>query len=253
MRAHLLLLFLVVVSALAVPPRASGLDPVAIVIEGPTAIGVSSTHAYTVTVTGGPGAEGGQFEIRAVLQGTNLAGADPVVDRIFSNERGVFTVNVTAPQEEASIQLYVRARSFNATTNATKETRLQIEVARPLELRATIRNTGPTAALNVTVYFYVDGRLVGNTTLARIDAGGQTDANVTYIPAGLAPGRHVVKIWADLDGDGSEDPGELVDQDFFYRSTASNVPAILGTITVFLIVILVFVLLAIRRQRRQGG
>jgi len=251
MKGRALLLLAILVAL--VPAPAAAQEPVAIVIDGPTAIAPSSIHAYAVTVTGGPGAENGTFEIHAILQGANVAGADPVVDRIFSNREGKFTVNVTAPEAEGTIQLYVRARSFEGGRNETTERRLQIEVARPVELRATIRNTAPTAALNVTVYFYVDNALVGNATVARIDAGAQTDVNITYIPVGLAAGRHTVRIWADLDRDGQADPGELVDQDFFYMNAPSNVPAILGTITVFLVAVLVFVLLAIRRQRRQGG
>ena len=252
MKARILLL-LVLLALLAGPTAPSRAEPVAIVIEGPTAVAPSSIHEYSITVTGGPAAVNGTFEIRAILQGANLAGADPVVDRILSNREGKFRLNVTAPDAEGPIQLYVRARSSGEGTNETSETRLQIEVARPVELRATIRNTGPTAALNVTVYFYVDGLRVGNASIARIDAGGQADVNVTYIPVNLAPGRHVVRIEADLDGDGRIEPGELVEQDFFYKSEPTNIPAILGTITVVMIVVLVFVLLAIRRQRRQGA
>ena len=127
-------------------------------------------------------------------------------------------------------------------------------MARPVDLRATIRNNGAATALNVTVLFYVDDRTVGNMTIARIDAGGSAEANVTFIPVGLAVGRHVVKVTADLDGDGrvEQDAGELLVSEFFYKSERSNTPAILGTITVFILAVFVLVLLAIRRQRRLG-
>ncbi len=247
---------LLVLAFLAIPhPTAASHEAVSATISGPTAIAPSSTHAYQVTVTGGPAAHEGTFEISYVLQGDNLRGADPQVARTLANREGAFTVNVTAPEVEGPVQLFVRAKSTDeAGVNRTTETRLSIEVFRPIDLRATIRNHGAAAALNVTVFFYVDDRLVGNTTIARIDAGGQVEVNISYIPVDLAVGRHTAKITADVDRDGVIEPsaGELQEVDFFYKTERSNVPAFLGTITVVLIGILVLVLLAIRRQRREG-
>lgn len=252
-RALALLLVALAVLVLPAPP-VDAQDQVTAVIEGPTAIAPSSTHAYTVTVSGGPAEHDGTFDISYVLQGDNLLGGDPQVARTLANEQGVFTVNVTAPEVEGTVLLFVRAKSGNATGNASTETRLSIDVFRPVDLRATIRNHGAAAALNVTVFFYVDDRLVGNTTVARIEAGGQVEASVSYIPVDLSVGRHTVKVTADLDGDGVIEAadGELLESDFFYKTERSSVPAILGTITVLILVVLVFVLLAIRRQRRQG-
>ncbi len=245
----------VLASALSVPTARA--QPVAAVISGPTAVAPSSVHEYTVTVSGGPAVHapnGGTFSIEYVVQGDNTVGADPVVPRPLANAQGKFFLNITAPSAEGVVQLYVKAKSSNITANETTETRLSIYVALPVELRATLRNLGAATATNVTVLFYVDDKLVGNTTVARIEAGASLDVNVTYIPVGLADGQHTVKVTADLDHDGKIEPerGELLQSDFFYKSEHSIVPAILGSITVFILVILVFVLLAIRRQRRQG-
>ena len=250
-----LVLALLLLAAIAPAwPHAQAQGPVTAVIRGPTAIAPSSTHPYTVTVQGGPGADGGTFEISYALQGSNLQGGDPQIARTLSNAQGTFQVNVTAPEAEGTVQLYVKATSKNETLNATKETRLSIEVFRPVDLRAFLRNQGGAAALNVTVFFYVDGALVGNMTIARIDAGAQAEVNISYIPVGLTVGRHTVRIQADLDHDGviSPERGELITQQFFYKTERSNTPAILGTITVLILILLAVVLLAIRRQRRQG-
>ena len=253
MRAAWLILIAFAVAAFALPDRAGAQDPVAATITGPTAVAPSSTHPYEITVTGGPAADGGTFEINYALQGDNIRGGDPQIPRTLANREGRFTVNVTLPEVEGTVQLFVRAKSSNETANTTTETRLSIDVFRPIELRAFIRNHGAAAALNVTVFFYVDGRGVGNMTIGRIEAGGQAEANVTYIPVDLTPGRHALKVTADLDGDGTIEPaaGELLQSDFFYKTERSSVPAVLGTITVFILVVLVFVLLAIRRQRRE--
>lgn len=232
-------------------------EPVTVVVQGPTAVAPGSTHLYTVLVAGGPAAvEGGTFEISYVVEGDNTVGADPQIPRILANTEGRFEFNVTAPEAEGTVQLFVRATSTGETTrlNETAQTRYLVNVFRPIELRATIRNNGGAAALNVDVRFYVDGAFVGNTTLARIGAGEQTEALVSFIPVNVGIGRHTVRVEADLDGDGTISPerGELIVTEFFYKSEDTNMPAILGTVTVFVLAFLVLILLAIRRQRRQG-
>ena len=250
-------LLVVLLAACAAPLLAAdsqAQDPVTAVIQGPTAIAPTSIHLYEVTVTGGPAEVNGTFEIQYVLEGANLQGGDPQIARTLANREGQFSFNITAPEAEGTVQLFVRATSSGEAGNETAEARLWVDVARPVDLRATIRNNGAATALNVTVLFYVDDRTVGNMTIARIDAGGSAEANVTFIPVGLAVGRHVVKVTADLDGDGRVEPdaGELLVSEFFYKSERSNTPAILGTITVFILAVFVLVLLAIRRQRRLG-
>jgi hypothetical protein len=255
MRRFALVLALALLAALALPLAATAQQPVSIVIKGPTALAPATTRAYAVTVTGGPAAEdGGEYVIEYSLQGDNLAGADPPIPATRSNPEGTFAINITTPEAEGTIVLFVKATS-RGDVNESAEARYPIDVFRPIDLRITLRNNGAAAALNVTVYFYVDDRLVGNTTVARIDAGGEATANVSYIPVGLAVGRHTLRVQADLDGDGRYlvDRGELYATDFFYKAEHTTWPAIFGTVSVLLLVVLGFMLLAIRRQRRMGG
>src|SRR2546426_5316151 len=230
-----LLLFVLTIPLMAAHAAAQD-EPVTALIEGDTAVAPTSLHPYKVTVHGGP-AQGhnGTFQIEYVLQGDNVVGGDPVLPRTLANKLGVFHFNVTMPQAEGTIQLFVKVKSGGESANATADALLSIDVAIPIELRATIRNNGAAAALNVTVLFYVDGKLVGNTTVARIDAGGQVTVNVSYIPVGLALGRHQVKVTADLDKDGLIGPGELFATDFFYKTEHSVWPTILWTLTVFIL------------------
>ncbi|TLZ52048.1 MAG: hypothetical protein E6K18_03610 [Methanobacteriota archaeon] len=256
MKRALLVFILFALVALVVPPPRADAQGVTAVISGPTAVAPSSIHKYVIHVSGGPASHrgGGTYQIDYVVQGDSVTGADPILPRTLANTQGNFTVNVTAPQNEGIVQLYVKAKSSNATANDTADTRLTVYVSKPIDLRATLRNLGAATATNVTVLFYVDDKLVGNSTVGRIAAGAQVDVNITYIPVELAVGQHTVKVTADLDRDGIIEPerGELVQSDFFYKTEHSTLPAILATVTVFILVILVFVLLAIRRQRRQG-
>jgi len=248
-------LVLLLFPLLAIMPSSDAQEPVTITIRGPDAVAPASTHPFAITVTGGPAAEdNGTFHIEYTLLGENLFGADPQLPRTQANGEGVFDVNVTAPEAEGTVLLYVKATS-QGDVNETAEARYAIGVFRPLDLRATIKNNGAAAALNVTVFFYVDDRLVGNSSIVRVDAGGEATVNITYIPVDLLPGRHTVRIQADLDGDGRFLPerGELLAYDFFYKSERTSTPAILGTLTVIILIVLLFIVLAIRRQRRLGG
>jgi len=254
-RAIILVLVLLLFSLLAVLPSADAQDPVAITIRGPNAVAPASTHPFVITVTGGPAAEhNGTFHIEYTLLGDNLFGADPQLPRTLANREGVFDINVTAPEAEGTVLLYVKAIS-QGDVNETAETRYAIDVFLPLDLRATIKNNGAATALNVTVFFFVDDRPVGNSSVVRIEAGGEATVNITYIPVGLLPGRHSVRIQADLDGDGKflAERGELLAYDFFYKTERTSTPAILGTLTVLILIVLLFVLLAIRRHRRLGS
>lgn len=250
-RSALLVFALLAAWTLAFVPAAAQ-EPVVVVIQGPSAVAPGSTSTYAITVTGGPAATNGTYEISYVVQGDNTVGADPTTPRLLSTSDGRFSVNITAPEVEGLVELYVRASSIGELGNESGETRFAIEVLTPIELRATLRNNGAAAAVDVEVRFYVDGKFVGNTSVLRLGPGEQTEVAVTFIPVGVGIGRHTVTVEADLDGDGVVSPerGELIASEFFYRSEDTNLPAILGTLTVFLVAILVLVLLAIRRQRR---
>ena len=238
---------------LAAWPLTVAQGSVSAVVQGPSAVAPGTIHLYKITVTGGPAESGGTFQIEYTLQGEKLVGGDPQIPRTLANAEGRFAVNITAPEVEGSVVLHVKATS-RGETNETTEVRFGIDVFRPVEIRATLRNRGAAAAVNVKVFFYVDGQLVGNQTVSRIEAGGQVEVNVSYIPVDLQIGRHTIRIEADLDGDGKISPnsGELLVHDLFYKTERTSTPAILGTITVVILVLLGFILLAIRRQRRLG-
>jgi hypothetical protein len=98
----------------------------------------------------------------------------------------------------------------------------------------------------------VDDVLAGTRSLARINASAQETASLSYLPVGLAPGTHRVRIEADVDGDGRIDParGELVVSDLFIRETEALSVGwnLLIGIAVFFVV---FILVAGLRRRNR--
>ncbi|MGQ0797222.1 MAG: CARDB domain-containing protein [Methanobacteriota archaeon] len=194
-------------------------------ITGPTALAPRQASTYNVTVGGGPEAGIVTYSLEFFLTGSDLAGGTPRSDSpgSTSGNQTSFRIDITAPEKDQVVTLVVRisASGGGAVVNGTAETSIQIIT--PIVLRATFRNVGPTSALNVSVRFYVDGTLVGTRSLARINASAQETASLSYLPVGLAPGPHTVRVEADIDGDGRIDParGELVLSDLFIRETGS--------------------------------
>jgi hypothetical protein len=212
--------FLVLLAGWAAVPAAG--QAVFASVTGPAAVGPGRAAEFNVTISGGPSGAV-NYTVEFFLRADDLTGGSPTESapgRSTGSDPTV-SIDVTAPSKEQVVTLVVRisARSATVVENTTAE-RVFVVIA-PIVLRATFRNGSPTAALNVSVRFYVDDALVGTQTIARIDPTGQATATYDYVPLGLAPGAHRVRIEADVDRDGRIDParGEVVVSDLFYRET----------------------------------
>ena len=222
-------------------------------ITGPSALAPSQVSAYNLTINGGPtGAV--TYTVRWYLTGPSVAGGLPnaATPMTTSGNRTTFTLNVTAPTAEQTITLVVQISSAVGSTYENTTAEKSIAVITPIVLSATFRNDGITAAVNVTVRFYVDGAFAGTEKVARLNPGAQVIETFNYLPAGLQPGTHQVRVEADLDGNGVIDPakGEAVVSSLFYRGMAplSTAWTVLIGVAVFLPVFLVTV--ALRRRQR---
>src|SRR6266581_2428095 len=169
-----------------------------------------------------------------------------------TGNRTTFTLNVTAPPTEGTVTLVVQVASLAGSTYENTTAEKAISIITPIVLSATFRNDGTTAAVNVTVRFYVDGALAGTRKIARLNPGAQVTETFNYLPSGLQPGTHQVRVEADLDGNGIIDPakGEAVATSLFYRGTAplSTAWTVLIGIGVFVPVMLLTI--ALRRRKR---
>jgi len=192
-------------------------------LSGPTAIAPSGTAKFYLNVSGGPASEAkGNVTIRVYITGPDLTGGlpqKPSPHTATSNGTGTFNFNVTAPQKEQVITLVVEINSTaGIRTEKTTLTRA-ITIVTPIILTATFRNDGGSAALNVPVKFYIDGKLAGSTNISRIDPATSATAKLTYLPVGLTPGAHTVRVEADLNKNGVIEPdrGEVAIVDVFYK------------------------------------
>jgi|SRR3990170_3310157 len=223
-------------------------------ITGPPAIAPGRVATYNVSISGGPSGSV-DYSLEYYLTGSDLTGGSPTQSAPgkTSGNRTFFTVNVTAPQRDQTVTLVVKvaARAGGRTENGSAE--LPIAVVTPVVLSAVLRNASPTAAVNVTVRFYVDGVLVGTTVVPRIAGNGQATASFSWLPTDLAPGNHLVRVEADIDRNGIVDParGEVVTSDFFVREGASLSPG--WTIAIAVGVFIPAFLIAVALRRRRGA
>jgi hypothetical protein len=248
-----LILGLLVAALLVSLSPASAQGPINAALTGPAAAGVGHTASYDLTITGGP-AGSVNYTVQYYITGSDTAGGLPLSTSpaTTSGARPAFKVNITAPTKEGTITLVVKvsAHAGGTVENATAEK--AIVVITPIVLSATFRNTGPTAALNVTVRFYVDDAVVGTTTIARIDANKEASAMFNYLPLGLQPGTHRVRIEADLDRNGVIDParGEAFTSQLFYKGTPGLSTAWTVLIGIAVFVPVMIVTMAVRRRGR---
>ncbi len=233
------------------PAAAQG--PIYGTITGPNALAPGQVSAYNLTINGGPtGAV--TYTVRWYVTGPNVAGGLPNAASPTSTtgNRTTFRLNLTAPPAEQTMTLVVQISSAVGSTYENTTAEKSIVVITPIVLSATFRNDGTTAAVNVTVRFYVDGALAGTEKIARLNPGAQVTETFNYLPTGLQPGTHQVRVEADLDGNGVIDPakGETVVSSLFYRGTAplSTAWTVLIGIAVFFPVLLVTA--ALRRRQR---
>src|SRR3989441_2100448 len=198
------LAILVAVFALVLAPS-SAQGPIFGTITGPNALAPSQVSAYNLTINGGPtGAV--TYTGRWHLAGGGLpSAASPTTT---TGNRTTFTLNVTAPPTEGAVTLVVQIASLTGSTYENTTAEKAISIITPIVLSATFRNDGTTAAVNVTVRFYVDGALAGTRKIARLNPGAQVTETFNYLPSGLQPGTHQIRVEADLDGNGLIDPAK---------------------------------------------
>jgi len=239
---------LAAVFALVLAPAAAQ-GPIFGTITGPNALAPSQVSAYNLTINGGPSGAV-TYTVRWHLNGGGLP--SPASPTTTTGNRTTFTLNITAPPAEGTVTLVVQIASLVGSTYENTTTEKAINIITPIVLSATFRNDGTTAAVNVTVRFYVDGALAGTRKIARLNPGAQVTETFNYLPSGLQPGTHQIRVEADLDGNGIIDPakGETVVSNLFYRGTAPLSTAWTVLIGIGVFVPVMFLTIALRRRKR---
>ncbi len=230
--------------------------PLVATVTGPNALTPAQAAYYNVTITGGPGS-GVNYTVSYYVTGTNTTGASPLISSPgkAQGNRTRYQLNLTSPSTEQTVTLVVTVEAFSSKAGIVENTTTSfaITITQPIVLTATFHNGGTTAAVNVTVRWYVDSVLVGTSEIKQIAANGDATTTFNYLPTGLSAGEHTVTAMADLDHNGVIDParGEVATSSLFYNQAQPPAVgwAILLGIGIFLPVFIGVVALRRRGQR----
>ncbi|MDX1534492.1 MAG: CARDB domain-containing protein, partial [Thermoplasmata archaeon] len=205
-RGFLPVLALLLLVLPAMPGQAQ--DAVAVFITGPDNLGTGETAEMTATIAGGPGENDGTWSINAWLEGPDLTGAAPLEDNPLFESSGnsTFTFNVTMPQTDQFVTLVVEGNSTKAGDFALGTSRKQIRVLVPLDVTATVRNTGAIEVRNVPAFLFINEQQVQETEIDAILPGESKVVRFSYLPVDLGVGTHTLEVRVDLDRNGIIDP-----------------------------------------------
>ncbi len=174
-------------------------SPITISVEVATAAEKSAIIPCTITIVGGPAADGlGNYSYKAELLADNKTGS-LVSPTTGTSPSGEFGLNITLPgYGPQTITLKVNVTSKNSATgdSVSKVHEVVIKVIDPIILRVTVHNTGVVDAKNVTAKFYADGILL-NTQIFNVSAGSSKVIRQNWTWVNVANGEHVVTVMID--------------------------------------------------------
>lgn len=252
-RALALLPAILILAALVPGALAQSSGPLIATVTGPAALAPAQTAVYNVTASGGPVGKV-SYAVTYYVTGGNTSGASPLQASPgrASGNGTTLRLNVTAPGTAETITLMVTLTATESGASPVNTTAsFAITIVAPVALTATFHNAGTTAALNVTVHWYIDNALVGTSLVKQIAANADATVAFNYLPAGLSQGQHTVTATADLDHDGVIDParGEVQTSTIFYNQAA---PLASGWLALLAIGVFVPVFLGVVALRRRG-
>ena len=246
---------ILVISAILAQPSNSAQTPVAMTIEGPTAMMPGEAGFFFVNISGGPVETNATYKIRYWMESSDTSGASPVQSSPGeqSGNKTTFKVNASAIDHEGSMDFIVEGIAGNETMNTTVRKMMTVQVLATLTLTASFANDGDAAVVNVTVRFFVDENYVGNKTIGRINPGDRGTASIRWMPVGTTYGQHVIRVEADIDGNGIIDSlkGEIVAYDIFYKTGGDIAPGYLVILAVVISFLGIIALIAYRRRLRM--
>jgi CARDB protein len=243
-RAHVLAAAILALVLVSVAGAARG-DAIFATISGPNALAPGQVAAFNATVSGSGGAV---LDYSWYITGANITGGSPLqtTPGHFEGNRTVVRLNITAPQVEGTFTIHLTAAPKPSAGGTPQNVTAQrdVIVIRAIVLSATFHNTAPTQAHNVTVNFYVDNGLVGSSVIKQIAANSDATATFNFLPVGLAPGSHTVRVQASLLG------AQVTTYTVFYKDVTppSTSLSVLIAIGVFVPVFIVTV--GLRRRKK---
>ena len=183
----------------SLPELASAYSDIEIQFDHPAFAGKSQTVQCRLVIDGGPAGDlGGNFTYKAEIVADNTTGSS-VTPSTKTSQTGIFTFNVTMPGEAPQtikIKINATSKDYLKSDTVYKVREYQMDVVDPIQITATVYNTGAVDAVGVTARFYADGTLLGTQTF---DVSSQSSTTLTYnwTWMSVSSGKHVVTVTVD--------------------------------------------------------
>jgi hypothetical protein len=234
---------------LSITAMAEDSNPLTIVLDGPTRVGIEEKHAYKIVITGGPEGNNTTFSWKGTLSGEYKAEVTLVPGAAGPAKNGTFFFNMTAPANSGDITITIEASANNpAGGNVTQSKDFTIKVVDPIMLKATVKNIGNATAVNVPVVFMLnddpeDQLLIYNTTVTLAPNATQTiDFNWTGYKIGS--GKHTVLM--EIDPNSTlvtfANGNKTMEQNIYFQVEGSNQYNVYLWVLAIALVILVFLI-----------
>ncbi len=249
----LLAVLMAILPALMSPGTAQG--PPELTISGPKGLGPGAGGLYTATIHG-PFEDNQSviYRVEAWLEGSDVTGGSPISKStpfVTSSGRNQLEVNVTAPSKEQEVTLNIKGIVELPGSNFTLTNTFRIQVMRPWTLVVPIFNAAQVAVVNATAAFYLDDQHLGNTTVERIPPKGEANVSFTFVPVGVGPGSHRLRVDLDFNQNGRIDEalGERIITSVVYSEAPPLPPTYIALAVVLGVVLGLAILVWMRRRR----
>jgi hypothetical protein len=165
---------IILIFSLIIPvSQARGLN---VEIYGPTTVGTNGTYEYKIVLNGYFDGYG----YHLFLTGSNISGGTTNELTGLSYSTNVFYVNITFPSTPETVYIYVMGIGIvnGSSQKVTSINYIQVNVIKSIPIQVKIKNLQPFEVKNITVSFFLNGKLIGNSTIQSISPN--STANVTY-------------------------------------------------------------------------
>lgn len=190
-----------------------------------------------------------------VIFGYNLTNGGPTnTINGSSNSTNTFEVNITAPDyAPQTIGIYIEGKAKLGDKWAISQKTVHIKVVKSLKFTVTVECMDEFDASNITVYFYIDGKYIGNTTVNGLKSGQNATATFVWVPKDIDEGWHT--LTAKIIGEGvvfSDTGNKTLSMEFYYGEYKPiNWGPIIFAISAFISFLLIFLTIREIGKRRK--
>jgi len=217
-------------------------------LDGADMIGAGMEETFTLRISYAYPERILNFSYLAEMTGANTTGGSVTPENATSGE-GVFKVAIRGPITPGKITIKVNATATEARNTWYRVKEFEIDIAKPIYVKAKLVNNGDVAVTGVSVKMLVDGELM-QTEEYNLTGRQTIDLNFSWVAASISEGKHTVTLMIDdstniIDFSNGDN---ILTLDVYYSNSGNILRGVLVLMIVFVAIILVLTFL-----QKKGG